>query len=89
MPIETHLGETEKEYVIFIRALPGCVVRAALEGRTLVVSGTVPALPAALTRGITLLERPPSKFEKRIRFAAEIDPREPVRYSLYAIRRIT
>eukprot|EP01125_Pyxidicula_operculata_P012573 TRINITY_DN4132_c0_g1_i2.p1 TRINITY_DN4132_c0_g1~~TRINITY_DN4132_c0_g1_i2.p1 ORF type:complete len:806 (-),score=155.83 TRINITY_DN4132_c0_g1_i2:260-2677(-) len=77
VPIETYLGESPDEFVVFLRTLPSTTVHLRLESRALVITG---AFPPLLTPGIeqdpdfTLLHDVNHNFEKRIRFSADIDP---------------
>lgn len=80
IPLETYIGETEKEFLIFIRTIPGTTVKCRLEGKTLVIAGTLPSLPPIPgVKSVALFEKPHSEFVRRIKFLQEIDPSEPSR----------
>lgn len=73
VPIESFLGENERDYFVVFRAIPGTMVSVALEGRTLVISGQIPPLPVSVLKFIQTIDRPASKFERRIPFPGDID----------------
>ena len=73
VPIEAFLGENERDYFVVFRAIPGTMVSVSLEGRTLVISGQIPPLPVTVLKYIQSIDRPASKFERRIPLPGEID----------------
>lgn len=73
VPIEAFLGENERDFFVVFRALPGTMVSVSLEGRVLVISGQIPPLPVSLLKHIQSIDRPASKFERRIPFPADVD----------------
>jgi serine/threonine protein kinase len=80
IPLDTYVGETEREFLIFIRTIPGTTVRCRLEGKTLVIAGTLPSLPPIPgIKSVALFEKPHSDFVRKIKFLQEIDPSEPSR----------
>lgn len=77
VPIESYVGETDKEYVIFFRAIQGTRVNLKLEGKTLIIVGLLPSIPTVNIKGLSLLEKPNVKFEQKIIFPTEIDLNAP------------
>ena len=73
VPIEAFLGENDRDYFVVFRAIPGTMVSVTLEGRTLIISGQIPPLPVSVLKYIQSIDRPASKFERRIPFPGEID----------------
>lgn len=80
IPLDTYVGETDREFLIFIRTIPGTTVKCRLEGKTLVIAGTLPSLPPIPgIKSVALFEKPQTDFVRRIKFREEIDPSEPSR----------
>lgn len=81
VPIESYVGETDKEYVIFFRAIQGTRVSLKLEeGKTLIILGLLPQMPIIPSfKNLTLLEKQNVKFEQKIVFPTEIDMNDPVK----------
>ena len=76
VPVETYVGETDTHHAVILRTLPGTQVNARLEGRVLVIKGTLPAL--SIPGDVRLLEKENTTFEKRLKFSndAQINPNE-------------
>lgn len=81
VPIESYVGETDKEYVIFFRAIQGTRVSLKLEeGKTLIILGLLPTMPIIPSfKNLTMLEKQNVKFEQKIIFPTEIDMNDPVK----------
>jgi hypothetical protein len=80
VPVESYLAENDREYIVFVRSIPGTVIKARLEGRTLILAGALPPLVApGSIKTLTMLDKINTGFERRIRFAGDIDPNEPIR----------
>jgi hypothetical protein len=76
VPVETYVGETDTHHAIILRTLPGTEVDVHLEGRVLVIKGTLPSL--AIPKDVRLLANAINTFEKRLTFSneAQINPNE-------------
>jgi len=74
IPVETYLGESEEEYVVFLRTIPSTIVTLRLEARALMISGSFPPLENLAERNCVLLHDLSTNFEKRIPFPVAIDP---------------
>jgi len=65
LPIETHLAETNSQYFIFIRAIPGTTITVFIsEGRTVLIRGKLPDLE--IVPGIRMVDRVHKTFERKI-----------------------
>jgi serine/threonine-protein kinase OSR1/STK39 len=71
VPIETYLGETANEFIVFIRAIPATNVRLVLESRSLQIVGTLP--PLETPEGIQLVEPVNNQFERRVQFPSYVN----------------
>jgi len=72
VPVETLLGETEKHYIVFIRAIPKTSITLTLDSHELTIEGDIPPLKVEIGHTITTLENLNTKFVSKVKFPHQV-----------------
>lgn len=70
--MESYVGETKTEFVVFIRAIPGTQIRMTLESRSLIIAGTLPPLVLPADEEIHFHDPTSRQFERIVQFPAAV-----------------
>lgn len=73
VPIETYLGETDSEFVVLVRAIPGTQVHLELQARSMLIRATLPPLSLAYPSAIAIRSPVQLECEKRVQFPSYVN----------------